>query len=65
MKVVKVDGNKTTTKLPKAKFQIFTDPEAKTPLTVKVDDKNVNVVAEKVLTVRLHLFSKAQHNIQV
>lgn len=46
MKVVKVDGNKTTTKLPKAKFQIFTDPEAKTPLTVKVDDKNVNVVAE-------------------
>lgn len=46
MKVVKVNGNDTTQKLPKAKFQIFTDPEAKTPLTVKVDDKNVNVVAE-------------------
>lgn len=46
MKVVKVNGNDTTQKLAKAKFQIFTDPEAKTPLTVKVDDKNVNVVAE-------------------
>lgn len=46
IKVVKVNGNDTTQKLPKAKFQIFTDPEAKTPLTVKVDDKNVNVVAE-------------------
>lgn len=46
MKVVKVNGNDTTQKLAKAKFQIFTDAEAKTPLTVKVDDKNVNVVAE-------------------
>lgn len=46
MKVVKVNGNDKTQKLAKAKFQIFTDPEAKTPLTVKVDDKNVNVVAE-------------------
>lgn len=46
MKVVKVNGNDTTQKLAKAKFQIFTDPEAKTPLKVKVDDKNVNVVAE-------------------
>lgn len=46
MKVVKVNGNDTTQKLAKAKFQIFTDPEAKTPLTVKIDDKNVNVVAE-------------------
>ena len=46
MKVVKVNGNDTTQKLTKAKFQIFTDAEAKTPLTVKVDDKNVNVVAE-------------------
>lgn len=39
MKVVKVDGNKTTTKLADAEFQIFTDAEAKTPLTV--DGKNV------------------------
>lgn len=39
MKVVKVNGNDTTQKLAKAKFQIFTDPEAKTPLTV--DGKNV------------------------
>jgi fimbrial isopeptide formation D2 family protein/LPXTG-motif cell wall-anchored protein len=46
MKVVKVNGNDKTQKLADAEFQIFTDPEAKTPLTVKVDDKNVNVVAE-------------------
>ena len=46
MKVVKVNGNDTTQKLADAEFQIFTDAEAKTPLTVKVDDKNVNVVAE-------------------
>ena len=39
MKVVKVNGNDTTQKLAKAKFQIFTDAEAKTPLTV--DGKNV------------------------
>lgn len=46
MKVVKVNGNDTTQKLADAEFQIFTDAEAKTPLTVKVDDKNVNVVAK-------------------
>lgn len=46
MKVVKVDGNDTTQKLANTEFQIFTDAEAKTPLTVKVDDKNVNVVAK-------------------
>lgn len=46
MKVVKVNGNDTTQKLADAEFQIFTDEEAKTPLTVKVDDKNVNVVAK-------------------
>lgn len=46
MKVVKVNGNDKTQKLADAEFQIFTDPEAKTPLTVKVDDKNVNVVAK-------------------
>ena len=39
MKVVKVDGNDTTQKLADAEFQIFTDAEAKTPLTV--DGKNV------------------------
>lgn len=46
MKVVKVNGNDTTQKLADAEFQIFTDAEAKTPLTVKVDDKKVNVVAK-------------------
>lgn len=46
MKVVKVNGNDTTQKLADAEFQIFTDAEAKIPLTVKVDDKNVNVVAK-------------------
>lgn len=39
MKVVKVNGNDTTQKLADAEFQIFTDAEAKTPLTV--DGKNV------------------------
>lgn len=39
MKVVKVNGNDTTQKLADAEFQIFTDPEAKTPLTV--DGKKV------------------------
>lgn len=39
MKVVKVNGNDTTQKLADAEFQIFTDAEAKTPLTV--DGKKV------------------------
>lgn len=39
MKVVKVNGNDKTQKLADAEFQIFTDPEAKTPLTV--DGKKV------------------------
>lgn len=39
MKVVKVNGNDTTQKLANAEFQIFTDAEAKTPLTV--DGKKV------------------------
>ena len=39
MKVVKVNGNNTTQKLADAEFQIFTDAEAKTPLTV--DGKKV------------------------
>lgn len=39
MKVVKVNGNDTTQKLADAEFQIFTDTEAKTPLTV--DGKKV------------------------
>ena len=39
MKVVKINGNDITQKLSGAEFQIFTDAEAKTPLTV--DGKNV------------------------
>ena len=39
MKVVKVNGNDKTQKLADAEFQIFTDAEAKTPLTV--DGKKV------------------------
>lgn len=39
MKVVKVNGNDTTQKLADAEFQIFTDAEAKIPLTV--DGKKV------------------------
>ena len=46
VKVVKVDGNNTSTKLEGAEFQIFKDKTCETPLTVVVGDDNKKVVAK-------------------
>lgn len=46
VKVVKVDGNNTSTKLAGATFQIFTDEACTTPLTVGDDNKKVVAVTD-------------------